>query len=183
MPQPYQRPTGDDTGTALKLTAIVIVVVLILAFAFVAIMMDRDFFINSEPTEKVTVNLASPNVSTREIANVTHWDAVLNFNQVTPSDSSVPWTNVLVTIRDADGSMLLASAMPLSDDPFSYDDAANGWVDVEVWFIEVTFNDSSLDAGDALKVTGMDVRYEGATIDINNYGDRIGSITLPTNFP
>ena len=38
-------------------------------------------------------------------------------------------------------------------------------------------------AGDAIKITGMADTYEGATLELTKAGERIGSATMPTNFP
>jgi hypothetical protein len=169
-----------------QVTTVLLVVVVLIALIGTAVFMffyieDGEVF---TPDEKTTVNLASPSVNTRDIANVTHWDTVININLVTPRDATVAWSDVVVMVRDADGQVLLQRTEALPDDPSSYDDAANGWVDVQVWYID-TDAVGVVGAGDAIKITGMDDRYEGGYVEVVDADEveRIGSITLPTNFP
>jgi hypothetical protein len=161
----------------------VIVLVVVVATAMVAL--DGMGWLVQDPDPHVDIHLvlASPSVTTRGIANVTHWDAVLDIQKVTPQDSRASWVGIEITVEAEDGSELLVGATPQPDHPFSYDDAANGWVDVEVWFIEATPVDVFVDVGDAIVITGMDDRYEGASIVIRSLGDQIGKILLPLNFP
>lgn len=183
QPYQYQPPPKETSSTVVKVVAIVIVVAVVLAVLMVAIFwMGVLSVIDDLPDDRVTLNLASPSVETREITNITHWDAVVNINKITPSDSRVMWLSVLVIVKAADGSVLLTQTVPMPDSPASYDDATNGWVDVEIWYIDVG-SDMFLDSGDAMKITGMDDGYEGAWIEFTYLGNRIGSITLPTNFP
>jgi hypothetical protein len=165
-----------------KVVAVVIVVAVVLAVVLVAIFwMGVLSVIDDLPDDRVTLNLASPSVQSREISNVTHWDAVININKMTPNDANVMWISLVVVIKSADGSVLLTQTVPLPDGG-SYDDASNGWVDVEIWYVD-TDSDMFVDAGDAMKITGMDDTYEGALVDLTYLGNRAGSVTLPTDFP
>jgi hypothetical protein len=162
--------------------AVVIVIAVVSVTVLAAVFwMGFTGIITEEPIGMITVNIASPNVQQRLVSDVVHYDAVLNINKITPRDTLVFWTSVEMIIKAADGSVLMTRTVPLPDDPTMYDDAANGWVEVEVWFIDVS-SDIFVDAGDALKITGMDERYEGSYVEITYKGDRIGSITLPTDF-
>jgi hypothetical protein len=168
------------------MTAVIVVVVVLTAFIGTAVFMW--FYIDEgevfEPDEETTLNLAPPSVHSRDIANVTHWDAIIEINLVTPRDVTVDWLGVVVEVRDEDGTVLFPMTEVLPNDPSGYDDAANGWVDVQVWYVDADA-DGVVDAGDAIKITGMNDRYEGGYLQVVGAGpfEPIGSITLPTNFP
>ena len=166
----------------MKVIVIVVVVVVLLAMVTFAIMwMGILGAIDNIPDERLTLNLAAPVVTQREIANVTIWDATINVNIVTPRDTMALWTGVEIFIISRNG-MDLTERPLLPDDPRNYDDATNGWVDVEGWYIETSL-DLFIEEGEAVKVTGMDDRYESSILEIIFMGDVIGSIMLPTDFP
>lgn len=182
QPYPYQPPPKDDSGTFVKVIVIVVVVVVLLAIMFAIIWMGILGAIDDIPDERLTLNLAAPAVTQREIANVTIWDLTIEVNLVTPRDTMVLWAGVEIFIFSREG-VDLQTGMPLvPDDPSNYDDATNGWIDVEGWYIETSL-DLFIDEGEAIKVTGMDDRYEGSTLEIVSMGDVVGTIRLPTDFP
>lgn len=180
LPHPYQPPPKDDSGTIVKVVVIVVVAVVLLAIMFAIIWMGILGAIDDLPDERLTLNLAPPAVTQREIANVTIWDTTVEVNLVTPRDTMALWAGVEIVIFSRDGPLLTTTLLP--DDPSNYDDATKGWVDVEGWYIEA-FPDLFIDEGDAIKVTGMDDRYESSTLEIIFMGNVIGSIRLPMNFP
>lgn len=182
QPQPQRTPwTGGSKDTTI-IAAVIIVVAVIALSAFMWIYIDESEIL--PPDEKLVLNLASPSVMTRDIANITHWDTVININKVTPKDASLLWIDVEVIVKNADGSVLLPRTRSFPDDPGNYDDAANGWVDVEVWAIDIDQN-GLVSPGDAIKITGMDIRFEGGFVEIVQTSpvERIGGIVLPTQFP
>ena len=181
MPHPYQPPPKDDSGTFVKVIVIVVVVVILVAIMFAIIWMGILGAIDDNPDERLTLNLAAPVVTQREISNVTIWDATINVNLITPRDDMTLWAGVEILIFSRNGMDLMRTPL-LPNDPSSYDDATNGWVDVEGWYIE-TSPDLFIDEGEAIKVTGMDDRYESSTLEIIFMGDVIGTIRLPTDFP
>ncbi len=166
----------------MKVAVIVVVVVVLVAVMFAIIWMGILGAIDDLPDERLTLNLAPPDVTQREITNVTIWDATVEVNLVTPRNTMALWAGVVIVVMSRDGMILLTRTPLLPDNPSDYDDATNGWVDVEGWYID-TSTDLFIDEGDAIKVTGMDDRYESSTLEIIFMGDVIGTIRLPTDFP
>jgi hypothetical protein len=138
--------------------------------------------------QKTTVNIASPNVQSTtndgadDIAgnadDETIFDAVLNINKITPKDDKVNWADVRIIVKSSTGSVLDAETTPLPDAAY---DRTTDPQPQEFWYIE-TGGDLKMSAGDAIKITGMDATYEGATVILKKAGEQIGSITLPTDF-
>ena len=141
-----------------------------------------------EDIGKITVNFASPSVQKFDRASsgppaIYVWDAVLNINKITPKEERVLWTEVRILVKSDVGSVLQTATSMSPDGSATYDDDDGGYIDVEFWFVETTSGDTKMSAGDAIKITGMPSTWEGATIEITKAGERIGSISLPTNFP
>jgi hypothetical protein len=161
---------------------IVVVVIVLIAIPIVLAIMWLGILTDviEEETEKVTINLASPVVTTRPIMDVTYWDADLNINKVTPDLALVSYEDIRIIVKASDGSVLIPATEPLPDDSSDYDDGSDGTVDVEVWYESYTI---IMVAGDSFILTGMTDAYEGATVQIMHKDRLIGSTTLPTNFP
>jgi hypothetical protein len=158
------------------------VVVLVLVPGVTAVVWFLTSSSMPEVDEKTTVNLQSPWVGSRTIGDEIHYDAVLNINKITPKDVVVPWTTVRIIVKASDGSVLDIETIPMRDLTSTYDDDLDGHVDVEFWYVETTYGDDKMSAGDALKITGMTARYEGAQVTIMMGGEQIGSIILPMEF-
>ena len=187
-PAPPRPPTDYpvDVGKGPGFTPMVIAVVV--AFLIVFLSALAWVYIDSEPyapyeIEKVTVNLATPNIMRQEINGQPYWEAVLNINKITPRDEAVIWRDVRMVIKSSNGSVILPLTGLNADDALAYDRGTDGQVDLQVWFVETTPGTSRMDAGDAMKITGMTADFEGAFVQVLRDGERIGSITLPTNFP
>ena len=175
----------DDDAVSPVIGTILMVAITVVLAAVLWLMVSG--MISTSDEDKITVNLASPNVQkfdTRTAAALDYrWDATLNVNKITPKDQKVLWSEVKVIIKASSGSILNAATGPLTDLGAVYDtDAADGTVTVEFWFVE-TGGNLQMNAGDAIKVTGMADTYEGATLELTKAGERIGSATMPTNFP
>ncbi len=181
LPHTYQPPPKDDSGTFVKVIVIVVVVVLLVAMMFAIFWMGILGAMDDIPDERITLNLAAPVVTQRVITNVSIWDATVEVNLVTPRNTMTLWAGVEILIFSRNDMDLMRTPL-LPDDPSNYDDATNGWIDVEGWYID-TSTDLFIDEGDAIKVTGMDDRYESSTLEIIFVGDVIGTIILPTDFP
>jgi flagellin-like protein len=171
----------DDDAVSPVIGTILMVAITVVLAAVLWLMVSG--MITGPDEEKVTVNIATPDVQAQTRTNPC-WDATLNINKITPKDEKVKWTEVRCVIKSASGSILNTALAPTADTPASYNDpAGTGPGVVQFWFVETDAGDTKMSAGDAIKVTGMDVGYEGATVDLTKAGERIGSITLPTNFP
>jgi hypothetical protein len=132
--------------------------------------------------EHTKVNIAFPDVNSRDVGGSVHWDATLNINKVTPKDERIRWNQLRVVVKGADGSVLNPHSS-MDQDWGIYDDGSDGSVDVEFWFVETTTGDTFLSAGDAVRLTGLTEAYEGAHVELHVAGERVASITLPTDFP
>ena len=180
---PHQPPPKEGSDTAFRVVAIAIVVIFLLIVVLGVIFFMG--FLSGIPEDNHyhdEVILSAPKVTQRQISNVTVWDAALDINTVRPSDFEPNWSYVRIKITSRDGMTLLSIVGLDPDDPHSYDDASNGWVDVEAWYIDKNSN-TLLDEGDTIKLTGMDDRYQGSTVEVLRAGEQIGTLTLPLNFP
>jgi len=125
---------------------------------------------------KVTILLASPFVDARDTVSGEVYDATMDVNKITPSDTEVGWTQVTISIKDAFGSLLLADT-PVSKDTGMYSDS------VEVWYLDEAGGRAVADAGDAIMVTGMDQSYQGGLVEVFYRGMKAADSKLPTTFP
>jgi hypothetical protein len=156
---------------------LVVVVPVVLGLVWLAI---SGMIVEPDPG-MITVNFQSPSVTQRTIGEEVHYDATLNVNKITPKDERVRYTELRVIMKSASGSVLMTATQPRPHDPTRYDDGSLGLVGVQVWYVSVS-GGTDLSAGDALVFSGMTTDYEGATIELTRAGERIGSITLPTDF-
>jgi hypothetical protein len=69
----------------------------------------------------------------------------------------------------------------LPDTPVSKDGGLYGAA-VEVWYDDDTGDAGTIDAGDGLKVTGMDRTYQGGLVIIYHRGSLATSVELPIIF-
>jgi len=171
---------NDDAVSPVIGTILMVAITVVLA-AVLWLMVSG--MISTGNESKTTVNLASPNVQqvTRGVTVV--WDVTMNVNKITPSDVKILWSELKLTIKSSAGSILLsqnAAAIPL-DGSAAYSVAVPPLV--ERWYVETVVGDTKMNAGDAIKITGMPVAYEGALVEISKGGQLIGSSNLPTNFP
>ncbi|MCJ2540163.1 MAG: hypothetical protein LN414_02705 [Candidatus Thermoplasmatota archaeon] len=134
--------------------------------------------------EQITVNLASVQIESRIIDGNQYWDASIIVNRFTPKDQTIPWEEIKVSAKDQAGRTLLENSKVFRDNPSNYDNALDGRLDVETWFIKMGENPNNykIEAGDTLKITGLTSDYKGAKIFITFNGEQISSLTLPRDF-
>jgi flagellin-like protein len=175
----------DDDAVSPVIGTILMVAITVVLAAVLWLMVSG--MISTSDEDKITVNLASPSVQKydRGVTVVNYvWDATLNINKMTPKDEKVLWSEVKIIIKSAAGSILNQAASPGDDATATYDtDDVPANIAVEFWYVETTSGDTRMSAGDAIKVTGMTAAYEGASLELTKAGERIGSATMPTNFP
>jgi FlaG/FlaF family flagellin (archaellin) len=144
----------------------IVIVLAAVVWIFVSGMMD-------EPDEeKITVTMSQPEVQLRSSV----YDAAIHIYDVAPNDRKVVWSEVYVVVKAHNGSALNQSCQFVSDDNATYHDF------VEFWYVDLDENDTKVNTGDAIKITGMSTDYEGATITLTRGGERIGEVTLPVYF-
>ena len=174
QPPPHlQRRSSDEWMN--RIVVITVVIVLLFLFAMVAVLLFVEPM--SPEEEKLTVQLSSPVIFQRSIGSETCWDLVVNINKVTPKDEKVVWGELRVIIKAADGSVL-DIATPVAPDRGVYAEPPT----TQFWYVDVE-NDGRLSAGDSIKVTGLDLFYEGALLQLTKAGRIIGDTRLPTDFP
>lgn len=179
--QPVPSSKGDEQGGLLRVIVIILVVIVVLvAVGGALFLMGIQDFIDNQAEEPL-VTFSRPVVGPREISNVTVWDATLRVAQVTPQDRDVYWDDLTITIKDREGFVLQSEAIAGLDGSAPYDDAANGWVDVEFWYGESPV-DSALDPGEAIIITGMDLQYQGSSVIVLLGDAVIGTVSLPLIF-
>jgi hypothetical protein len=132
----------------------------------------------SEDEEKVTVNLSISSVEERTVTDGTCWDATLDVNKITPRGEKVIWREVRIIIKGADGNVLDPAINLELDEPSLYHEIITK---PQFWYVD-TDDNNRMDAGDQIKITGLDMRYEGALVYPIKAGEQIGSITLPSDF-
>ena len=135
---------------------------------------------NVPDEHKVTAKLSTPTVQQYDRNGTIVWDATCDILTLTLDNQKVTWSTVKIFMKSINGS-LMHTATELSDDlTGTYDDESP--VETEFWYVDVTVGDPKMSPGDSIKITGMDLSYEGATLEILFESDIIGRITLPTNF-
>lgn len=127
--------------------------------------------------ERLTINLASPEVSPRNTGTEMVHDATLDVFKLTPKDVEAKWSDLSVVIKAHDGSVLLPATSP-GEHTGAYGSG------VEVWYSDTTGGRDTMDEGDAIVISGMDAgSYEGSYVEVIHKDLRAGSSVLPTDFP
>ncbi len=135
---------------------------------------------NVPDEQKVTAKLSTPNVQQRDRNGTIVYDATCDILTLTLDNEKVTWNVVKIFVKSINGSVM-HTVTNMSDDAGAvYDEEAP--VDVEFWYVDVTAGDPKMSQGDSIKITGMDIYYEGAILELLYENDIIGRITLPTNF-
>ena len=134
--------------------------------------------------QQISVNLGYSQMESRIIDGDQYWDATFIVNKFTPKDQTIPWEEIKVSAKNQAGRTLLENSEVFRDNPSNYDNSLDGRLDVETWFINMVENPNIyiIEAGDTLKITGLTSDYMGVKIFITFNGERIGSLTLPSDF-
>jgi len=175
----YRRDHGAVSPVIGEVLMVAIVVVLA-AVVYITVSAMLTF----EDEDRVSMTMNFPDVESKSRgANSTQvWDATMDITRVIPVDYKLVWSDVYINIKSFNGSVLQSGSTLAPDDPTTYDNNDGDGIDVEFWYVETSFNDTKVNGGDSVKVTGMDPAYEGATIQMIKAGELIAQVTLPTNF-
>lgn len=155
---------------------ITVIVVLLLFTATFMVLIFLYPPLPPEP-EQLTVHLSVPMVYERSGSNRTCWDAIVTIERYYPKDERVLWSEVLVLVKGADG-MEMDAATTILPDAGDYADPPS----TEFWYDDVD-GDKRFSAGDTIRVTGMDIDYEAAYLQLRRAGRVIGDLFFPTEFP
>ncbi len=168
----------DASGVSSIIGELLMVAITIVLAVVVLIIVSG---ISNVPDEqKVTAKLSTPRVQQYDRNGTIVWDATCDILTLTLDNQKVTWSTVKVFMKSMNGSVM-HTVTELSDDSTStYDDESP--IETEFWYVDVTIGDPKMTPGDSIKITGMDISYEGATLEILFENDIIGRITLPTNF-
>ena len=128
--------------------------------------------------KRTVVTFDTPEVQQQTRMATTCWDTTLNIYRVSPIDSKVLWGELTIAIRSASGSVLYTQAFPALDTGAYPNDLT-----VRTWYVETNPGDTKMGGGDEIKITSMDVYYEGALVELIQKGEIIGSVNLPSTFP
>jgi hypothetical protein len=140
--------------------------------------------LNNTDYRNATFSLSTPQIDEVVIGTTTVWYATININKITPKDIRFSWNDLDIEIVGSEGSVLIRKQSIMEDvwgDP-RYDEDDSDGVDVETWYIETGIDDKA-SAGDAFKMTGLAIFYEGGTVNFYVHGHLVGSSMLPPYFP
>jgi len=132
----------------------------------------------------VAVNVSSPSVQPRMVGTTLCYDVTFNINKITPRDTQILWVDLSFTAYSASNAVLVEKSSLLPDPgEGGYDSDPSDGLSVEVWYISATGGGAHMNAGDALRMTGLDLAFEDATVELWLAGHLIAKAVLPTNFP
>jgi hypothetical protein len=125
--------------------------------------------------EYIVITLASPDMYRRTGEGGDVWDATFTVTDINPNTAMVPWMEAYVSVKGADGSVLMISTLP------SRDSGLYG-TGPEVWYQEVSGSPDRATVGDGLRITSMDRAFEGATFQVTRQGEVLATASLPGTF-
>jgi flagellin-like protein len=179
LPLRYRR---DTEGVSSVIGEVLMVAIVVVLAAVVYIVVSSMLTVQDEDKVAVTMNFPDVESHSRGTTPTVVWDVTLDITKVIPGGYKLVWNDVFVSIKSSNGSMLQPKTALAPDNPSIYDNVDVDGIDVEFWFVETSADNTIVSGGDSLKVTGLDTWYEGATIQLTEEGELIGSVTLPTNF-
>ncbi len=125
--------------------------------------------------EYIVIILDPPDIYKRNGDAGDTWDVTLTVTDINPNSAMVRWIELQVSVKGADGSLLVMGTIP------SVDSGIYG-VDPEVWYQEVAGAEDRATVGDAFRITSMSRDFEGATVQVTRQGEVLGTATLPSTF-
>ena len=124
-----------------------------------------------------TATLGEPKIEEQTRAATECWDVTIPILRLSPRESKVPWGDLKIAIKSASGSLLLTQNTPNADMGVYPNDLI-----VRTWFVPTAGVGTIIQAGDDVKITSMDIYYEGALVELVYHGQLIGMATLTTDF-
>lgn len=175
----YRR---DERAVSPVIGEVLMVAIVVVLAAVVYITVSSMLTFQDEDKVTMTMNFPKVEGKSRGATPTEVWDATLEITKVIPTTYKLVWSDVHVSIRSFNGSILESSSALEPDNSAMYDCDDSDGIDVEFWYVETSASDTTVSGGDSVKVTGMSVYYEGATIQFSKAGELIASVDLPTNF-
>ena len=172
----------DREAVSSVIGEVLMVAIVVVLAAVVYIVVSGMLQFEDEDKVSMTMNFPDVEGKARGATPTYVWDVSLEVTKVIPSEYKLVWTDVYISIKSSNGSVLQTSSKLLADNPALYDNNDADGIDVEFWYIETSASNLIVSGGDSIKITGMDVSYEGCTIQFNKAGELIGMVELPTNF-
>ena len=135
------------------------------------------------------ITFKEPVMSVAAFPSTITWTSELLVDIVGPDSTRLLWNTLHLSIHDPEGNVLVEPS-PLLEDPGNngYDDDLDGTVDVEFWFAEKEVDDwprspFTMDEEDGLKITGLNMDFEGDIIVLYKGEDPIWSSAPLLPFP
>ena len=176
QPPPHLRRQPDEHSFN-KIFMVTIMFVLLIFSAIFVYLLTAEPYPLSPDEEQLTVHLSFPLVYERAGSNQTCWDAMLTIERIHPKDERVLWPEVMILVKGADG-MEMDAPTAILPDAGDYTDPPS----TEFWYEDVD-GDKRFSAGDTIRVTGMDIDYEAAHLQLRRVGRVIADVLFPTEFP
>ncbi|MCK5414007.1 MAG: hypothetical protein KAJ35_01360, partial [Thermoplasmata archaeon] len=104
-----------------------------------------------------------------------YWEASIPVDE-TPDGEPIWWSNVTIDVKDSELDSL-KSGWPI------YRDKGFTCSSFQTLFDDGAFDDGNVTAGDVLRLTGLDLRYRGAQVELILQGFTAGAQKLPAGFP
>jgi hypothetical protein len=104
-----------------------------------------------------------------------YWEAIIPVDE-TPDGEPIWWSNITIDVKDSELDSL-SSDWPV------YRDKGLSCSSLEAFFDDGAFDDGNVTAGDVLRLTGLDLGYRGAQVELILQGFTAGVQKLPIGFP
>jgi len=121
-------------------------------------------------------SFSAPSMEARTLNNTTVWDCTFNITSLSPSNHHPGWGEVRVTVKSAEGGVLIPQTAP---DPFPGPDL---WT-LAVYRIERAGGRLTMDVGDAVMLGAINGTYLEAAIELTEAGTLLAYARLPSVFP
>ena len=155
--------------------SILMVAITVVLAAVLWLMVSSMFSTNMD--KGTTVTMGEPKLETQTRAATTCWDTTVTILRLSPRDTKLPWGDLKLTVKSASGSLLYTQSTPNADMGVYPDDLI-----VRSWFVPAAGIGTVMVAGDEIKITSMDIYYEGALVELISHGQLVGMAKLPTDF-
>jgi len=172
-----------DTGAVSPVIGEVMIVAIVVVLAAVVWLMVSGM-IQTDPETTITATFRNPTVEEhmRGATPTEVWDARVEVVKVIPDHVGVDWDEITITMVSVNGSLLHPGTKMTTDTPGMYDTDDSDGIDVQFWYVDTDMSENIISGGDFVKITGMDIYHEGATIKLSRAGELLAQLELPQVF-